>query len=220
MPRLSKAQKEARDERKTAVAAQLAADAQTTGLPPGSVDAPSASSLSTNQPLAAAATTTPDTAPSAATSSGTGIALPTIPLATGDSSSRRSPSAAFSDTTNQADSVTAPKSSPLKNQDGKRIPSRSRSPLGAASDMSTSEGSVSGEEGKEKSANVEGGAEEADGDEDEEASTAASNTGISPEVRCMWEDCGQVFTSLAPFINHLHDGQFVNFGDKRRCKLI
>lgn len=225
MPRLSKAQKEARDERKTAVAAQLAADAQTTGLPPGSIDAPpppSASSLSTNQPLAAAATT-PDlaaaaaaaAAPTASSSSGSGSGIaatttapprPSTPLATGEIQSQRSPSAAFSDTTNQAEPTTIPKSSPLKNPEGKRITSRSRSPIGAASDMSTSEGSASEDEGKEKSATLEGGADEADGDEDEEASTAA-NTGSSPEVRCMWEDCGRVFTSLAPFINHLHDGK-------------
>lgn len=73
--------------------------------------------------------------------------------------------------------------------------------------MSTSEGSASEDEGKEKSATLEGGADEADGEEDEDATTAG-NTGASPEVKCMWEDCGQVFTSLAPFINHLHDGKY------------
>ena len=26
----------------------------------------------------------------------------------------------------------------------------------------------------------------------------------APEVRCMWEDCGEVFTDLQPFIAHLH----------------
>ena len=27
----------------------------------------------------------------------------------------------------------------------------------------------------------------------------------APEVRCMWEDCGETFTSLHPFIEHLHN---------------
>ncbi|WFC97812.1 hypothetical protein MYAM1_000532 [Malassezia yamatoensis] len=27
----------------------------------------------------------------------------------------------------------------------------------------------------------------------------------APEVRCMWEDCGQAFTNLHPFIEHLHN---------------
>lgn len=27
----------------------------------------------------------------------------------------------------------------------------------------------------------------------------------APEVRCMWEDCGEMFTNLQPFIEHLHN---------------
>ena len=26
----------------------------------------------------------------------------------------------------------------------------------------------------------------------------------APEVRCMWEDCGETFNDLQPFIAHLH----------------
>lgn len=53
--------------------------------------------------------------------------------------------------------------------------------------------------------------EHADGDEDDELNDggggAAALDDGSPEVKCMWEDCGVVFTSLAPFINHLHEGE-------------
>jgi hypothetical protein len=185
MPRLTKAQREARDERKTAMAAQLAADAQTMDLPPGSIDVPpppSASALSTNQPQAAAAVSE------------------TLGLTTGSSSNRRSPSA-VSEAPARAES---PGGSP-STVAAATGPRRSRSPVGAASEMSTSEGSDNEEDGKDKSMAVEGAADEVDGDDDDD--TTAANSGNIPEVKCMWEDCGQVFTSLAPFINHLHDGE-------------
>jgi len=174
MPRLTKAQREARDERKTAMAAQLAADAQTMDLPPGSIDV--------HQPQAAAAV-----------SEGLG-------LTAGSSSLRRSPSA-VSEAPARAES---PGESPSITTAAAVEPRRSRSPLGAASDMSTSEGSDNDEDGKDKSMAIEGAVDEADGDDDDDAT---ANNGNIPEVKCMWEDCGQIFTSLPPFINHLHDGE-------------
>lgn len=74
--------------------------------------------------------------------------------------------------------------------------------------MSTSEGSENEDEGKEKSVALDGGPDEADGgDDDDEGGAASAANGSNPEVKCMWEDCGQIFTSLAPFISHLHDGE-------------
>lgn len=186
MPRLTKAKKEARDERKTAVAAQIAADAQTTIVTP--MDAvstppppPSASALSTNQPL-------------------TGTSL------NGTSVRDRSTSI-LSDTPNRISPLPTRTSS---NQKGTttstRAASGSKSPPRQASEMSTSEGSESESEIKEKSFALDGSTEDGDGDDGDEGG-AGSNNGSIPEVKCMWEDCGQVFTSLARFINHLHDGE-------------
>jgi hypothetical protein len=186
MPRLTKAQREARDERKTAVAAQLAADAQTADLPPGSIDAPpppSASALSTNQPQAAAV-------------------VASEAFAAGSNSIDRS-SSAVSDTPARAESLGG--QSPSITAAALARKSRSRSPLGAASEMSTSEGSGNEDDGKDKSMTVDGAVDELDGDDDDEM--AGASNGNNPEVKCMWEDCGQVFTSLAPFIAHLHEGE-------------
>lgn len=35
-------------------------------------------------------------------------------------------------------------------------------------------------------------------------SSPPASPGAAPEVRCLWEDCGQTFTNLQPFIEHLH----------------
>lgn len=188
MPRLTKAQREARDERKTAVAAQIAADAQTADLPPGSIDAPpppSASALSTNQPQAAAV-----------------IASEAFAAASASHTLDRS-SSALSDTPARADSLGGQSPSATPAVLGRR--SRSRSPLGAASDMSTSDGSGNEDDGKDKSITVDGAVDELEGDDDDEMAVASNGT--IPEVKCMWEDCGKVYTSLAPFIAHLHEGE-------------
>lgn len=31
----------------------------------------------------------------------------------------------------------------------------------------------------------------------------------APEVKCLWEDCGQTFTDLQPFIEHLHSCMYL-----------
>lgn len=56
-----------------------------------------------------------------------------------------------------------------------------------------------------------GGEEDAqEGEDDMSVSKLASSPPPgspepAPEVRCMWEDCGETFTSLHPFIEHLHN---------------
>jgi len=208
MPRLNKAQKEARDERKTAVAAQLAADAQTTiGLPLRSIDGaptlppPPASALSTNQPLLAAAASE----------------INGVTSTTGNSSHRNRSTSVVSDTPIRANSTTHTATPSNQQTTTTGFASGSKSPLRPASEMSTSEGSESEDDAKEKSFAMDGGIEEGDGDDDEEAALA-SNNGGSPEVKCMWEDCGKVFTSLAPFINHLHDGEYpIQIGMRGEC---
>ena len=37
---------------------------------------------------------------------------------------------------------------------------------------------------------------------------APSSPEPAPEVRCMWEDCGETFNNLQPFIEHLHSCAF------------
>lgn len=174
MPRLTKAQKDAKEAEKTALSAQLAAEAQASSrdnAPPP----PSASALSTNQPVGR-------TSMEAASLEG-----------------RRSTSIVSDQYQNDRAHV-------AKETSGSAVYAHESN-----SELSTSEGEGSSdEEGKADRSNL-SLADELDEDEDAEPTE-------SPEVKCMWEDCGQVFTTLAPFIHHLHEGEY---SEKRaRVKLI
>lgn len=187
MARLNKAQREAKDEKRPTVAAQATADAKATS--PASDSGTTASrSLPVDQPsLQASSSAVHDTEGS--------IAL----------TPRRSPSI-LSEVGAGPPSVSA--SSAVG--PGNIGASGSKSPLGGPlSDMSTSDESDNDEGGKDKSIGNDTlqDVSEAALDEDDELSGTAN--GPSPEVRCMWEDCGQVFTTLAPFITHLHDGKYL-----------
>lgn len=191
MPRLSRAQREAKEAQRTAVAAQLAADAQTaigtsSKAPPP--PPPLASALSTNQPVKITTSGTKGVTDEDEANATTEIRSPS-------SISERATGTRPSISRHDASSSAAP-----------------GSPPGVASDVSTSEesdGELDGDsqqQHQQARANISLVDEHADGDEDEETGDATLADG-SPEVKCMWEDCGQVFTSLAPFINHLHDGE-------------
>lgn len=81
------------------------------------------------------------------------------------------------------------------------------SPPSTASNISTSEGEGSADEDVRRSAAANASlVDETAGDmeDDEDAEDGES----SPEVKCMWEDCGEVFNSLVSFINHLHEGAY------------
>ena len=45
---------------------------------------------------------------------------------------------------------------------------------------------------------------EDEADEKPSARSPAGSPEPAPEVRCMWEDCGETFNDLQPFIAHLH----------------
>lgn len=48
---------------------------------------------------------------------------------------------------------------------------------------------------------------EMEDEHDDKGASAAEPAGSpepAPEVRCLWEDCGETFTDLQPFIAHLH----------------
>lgn len=186
MVKLSRAQKEAKEARRAAAAI---AEAQTSPETSSQVQ-PLASALSTNQPT------------KSSTSSGSKSIKITSASDMNDrgrSSDARSPSAISE----------RGGSKPRKSRNESAFASSSAmmagsSPGFAASDVSTSDEDEEGDISTSKM-NVSLADEHADADEEDELGEPASLAGDNPEVKCMWEDCGEVFNSLVDFITHLHD---------------
>lgn len=183
MGKLSRAQKEAKGAKRAAVAA---ADTQTS--PESSSQVQSlASALSTNQPI------------KQSTSSGKPSKVVSDLNDRGRSSEARSSSA--------VSELGGSKPRKVRNESAMASTSMliaGSSPGFAASDVSTSEDEEEGDISTSKM-NISLADEHADADEEDELGEPASLGGESPEVKCMWEDCGEVFNSLIDFIYHLHD---------------
>lgn len=191
MPRLSKAQRAAKEARKAAELAAAEANAQVAAGAAGSSarTAPSASSLSTN----AAPSVGAGAAEHGASPSVGGAASLSPPPALRGASSALVPPAHGADAAVEYDSDIS--TSGDEAHDSSALRAGVQPGVNGGASVPGAGGAPAAPSRRDRDS---GSPDELDD---------APDVGEEMEARCGWEDCGETFHSLVPFVEHLHDGE-------------
>lgn len=134
--------------------------------------------------------------------------------------SRRHGSSAAPERSPSPSSSLGPPSSPHKTPSGTRrkhsisnVPNRAPSPTLSEISTSASEGGDAGASNQQRLRSA-----SPEGDELADESVRETQPNNDAEVTCQWNDCGETFNSLQPFIDHLHHEHIGIHKSKYMCE--